>query len=123
MISKGTEEENEHWNGKRITGGIEALPDKAVMSGDIVRERRAALGEAEVTPLFLLGPASKPGQESSSEGQKPKGGPLVLDTRQEEAEPSQRNERLRRLGGEAEKTWMDYAKKKEWNHVRAPMSI
>ena len=54
-----------------------------------------------VSPLYLRGPAAKPPQELSAEEQK----------------------RLLALGAEANKKWMDLAKKKDWSQVRAPMSI
>ena len=42
---------------------------------------------------------------------------------QEEQQRNQRHERLLALGAEANKKWMDLAKKKDWSHVKAPMSI
>ena len=76
-----------------------------------------------VSPLYLLGPAAKPPQELSAEEQKPQGGPMLPGGKQEEKERDERHERLLALGAEANKKWMDLAKKKDWSQVRAPMSI
>jgi len=76
-----------------------------------------------VSPLYLLGPAAKPPQELSTGEQRPQGSPMLPGGNQEEQQRNQRHERLLALGAEANKKWMDLAKKKDWSHVRAPMSI